>query len=226
MKAIAFVIVVTMLVIPLSQEKHKLNRDDWIYWQDDKPLTSQDYKGEVGDCGTEVIDDSVAVEAMACLAIWSVLDVPKNWKKGSKYEKFYFVPVFNTQKSWTKTNDSSAILKQQVFFDMNELSARWARRELYSLRKKTGNATGTTANFYATVEKQMQELKQQMYTSYFNAVFRTNSLDNLQSWVNFTTEMLEGTEAYKTTEIEFERLFTEKPEKGYKKAKWILGAMD
>jgi hypothetical protein len=136
------------------------------------------------------------------------------------------VPVFNVKKSWAKSTDSIAILKQQVFFDMTELATRWARKELYTLREETENATGTTAIFYSTIKKEMQEFKQEMYASYFDAVFRTNSLDSLQSWVDFTAEMLKETKEFETKEIEFERIITGKSEKGYKKAKKIIGPMN
>jgi hypothetical protein len=224
-KLILIISFLTFVITSYSQES-SLNRNDWIYWQNDKRLTFQDFNGKVGDCGPELIDDSIKIEVSACLGIWSILDVPKSWKKGVDYERFYFVPVFNVKKSWAKSTDSIAILKQQVFFDMTELATRWARKELYTLREETENATGTTAIFYSTIKKEMQEFKQEMYASYFDAVFRTNSLDSLQSWVDFTAEMLKETKEFETKEIEFERIITGKSEKGYKKAKKIIGPMN
>jgi hypothetical protein len=225
MKVIVLTIGFLIISMTLYSQKSELNRNDWIYWQSDKPLTFEDYKGRVGSCGPEVIDDSVNIEVSACLGLWSILDIPKSWKKGVEYEKFYFVPVFNVKKSWAKSNDSIALLKQQVYFDLNELSARWARKELYGLREQMENATGTTAIYYSTIKKKMHEMKQGMYSSYFNAVFRTNSLDSLQSWVDFTAEMLEETKDYETKKIEFERIITGESEKGYKEAKKIIGPM-
>ncbi len=225
MRIIILTIGLVMISLTLFCQKNSLDKKDWIYWQKDRPLTFQDYNGRVGACGAEVIDDSIIIEVSACLGLWSVLDIPKTWKKGVEYEKFYFVPVFNIQKSWAKSKDSIAILKQQVYFDLNELAARWARKELYDLREQSENATGTTAIYYATIEQKMQEMKKGMYSSYFNAVFRTNSRDSLQSWVDFTTEMLEKTKEYETKEIEFERITSGQSEKGYKKAKKIIGPM-
>lgn len=141
-------------------------------------------------------------------------------------KNFILSPVFNVNKSWAKSNDSIAILKQQVYFDLSELSARWARKELYSLREKAGNSTGTTAIYYETIRQKMQEMKQGAYASYFDAVFRTNSLDSLQNWVDFTTEMLEKTNNFETKAIEFERIINDKPEKGYKKAQRIIGRLN
>lgn len=226
MRAIIFTTGFLMISITLFSQKLTLDKNDWIYWQKDKPLTFQDFKGLVGTCGSEIIDDSIQIEVSACLGLWSILDIPKSWKKGVEYERFYIVPVFNVKKSWAKTNDSIAILKQQVYFDLNELSARWARKELYNLREQTENATGTTAIYYETIRQKMQEMKQGMYSSYFDAVFRTNSIDSLQSWVDFTVKMLEKTEDFGTKEIEFERIINGQPEKGYKEAKKIIGRMN
>jgi hypothetical protein len=209
--------------ISVDAQKSDGDRSDWIFWQNDRPLIYENFKGQVGSCGAETLEDSINIEVSACLGIWSVLDIPKSWKKGVEYERFYFAPVFNINKSWAKSNDSIAILKQQVYFDLTELATRWARKELYSLREQSGNATGSTAIYYATIEKKMREFKQGMYVSYFDDVFRTNSIDSLQSWIDLTSEMLEETIEYRTRDIEFERLISGKSEKGYKKAKKIVG---
>jgi len=223
MRAIIIKIGLLMISVTLFSQKSKLDRNDWIYWQNNKPLKYQDFKGRIGGCGSEIIDDSIKIEVSACLGLWSILDIPKTWKKGVEYERFYFVPVFSVKKSWAKSNDSIAILKQQVYFDLNELAARWARKELYNLREQSGNATGTTAIYFATISQQMQEMKKGLYASYFDAVFRTNSLDSLKSWADFTKEMLDKTKDFETKEIEFERIITGQPEKGYKESKKVIG---
>ena len=91
-----------------------LDKEQYIYWQADRKLTHTDFNGAVGGCG-EILLDSIELEAAACLAIWSILDLPKNGKPGLDYERFYFAPIFDKSKSWIKTNDSIEILKQQVF---------------------------------------------------------------------------------------------------------------
>ncbi len=225
MKSIGITIGILMMAMTLWSQRSTLDRSEWIYWQQDRPLTFKDYKGEVGACGPEIIEDSIPIEVSACLGLWSILDIPKSWKEGVEYERFYFVPVFNVNKSWAKSNDSLAIVKQQVFFDLSELAARWARKELLSLRQQTDNATGTTAIYYATIKKEMDEKQDGMCASYFDDVFRTNNLDSLQSWVDFTAELLEETKEFCTKEIEFERLISGQPEKGYKEAKRIIGPL-
>ena len=164
-----------------SLKNHQRIENDSIYWQKDQKLTNKDFQGNVGDCGTDIIDDIVYLEAEGCMAIWSILDIPKTWKKGVEYEKFYFAPVFNTKKSWAKSNDSIAILKIQIYFDLSELSARWARKELYRFREESHNATGASAIMYASIRGKMLAMKHEMFATYFNDVFRTNNLDSLQS---------------------------------------------
>lgn len=139
--------------IGLYSQKSAWDRNDWIYWQSDKPLTFENFKGNVGDCGSDILEDTIKIEVSACIGIWSILDIPKSRKKGGGYERFYFAPVFNQQKSWAKSDDSIAILKQQVFFDLSELVTRLARKDLYQLREKHDNATGTTAIYYSTIKK-------------------------------------------------------------------------
>lgn len=198
--------------------------EKYICWSEGVILDAEDFQGKVGDCGAEIVD-SIKIKASACLGIWSILDIPKTWKKGEEYERFYFAPVFDKTKSWTTTNDSFEILKQKVYLDLSELVARGARRQLYELRKETGNATGTTAIYYSTIKQKMESLRLDIYSGYFNAVIRSNNIDSLHSWVSFTQEMLETNKEYATKPSEFQRLLTGNPEKGYKQAKKIMGPL-
>lgn len=90
MRAIIFTIGFLIINMNLYAQKSTPDRNDWIYWQNDKTLTFQDYKGRVGSCGPEVIEDSIKIEVSACLGLWSILDIPKSWKKGVEYERFCF----------------------------------------------------------------------------------------------------------------------------------------
>lgn len=211
--------------VPLFAQKISTISERYICWQDTNRLSHNDFEGKVGDCGPEVLDN-VNFKASGCMGVWSILDIPTSWKKGVKYEKFYFAPMFDKSTSWTKTTDSIEILKQQVYFDLCEISCRWARRELYNLRKQTGNATGTTAIYFTTVKDKMNEFRLGMYAGYFDAVFRTNNLDSLESWTAFTHEMLNENQEYATKQEDCQRLLTGIPEKGYKQPDKIIGTME
>ncbi len=220
---LVFLVIFLMLIFENSVAQYNWSEtDQYICWQESRELTPIDFLGVVGDCGLAEVDN-ISIEASACLGIWAILDIPKTWKKGVEYERFYFAPVFDKNISWTQTNDTIEIKKQQVYFNICELSSRWARRELYDIRKQANNATGTSAIYFLTVKEKMNTLKKEIYASYFDAVFRTNSLN---SWVNFTQKMLLETQEYATTQKEFQRLLTGKSEKGYKQAEKVIGAMN
>ncbi len=220
---LSIVLFLFFLNLAFSQSSD-LNREDWIYWQKDRPLRHGDFKGEIGSCGEEYVADSIKMNAVACMAIWSVLDIPKS-RKGGIYERFYFAPVVNTNKSWARSGDTIAILQEQVFFNINELAARWARRELYLIREENDNATGASAIHYETIRQKMDQFKNGVYRSYFDAAIRTQNLDSLNHWNGFIIEMLEKVQDYETREIEFERLVSRKSEKGFKKAKKLIGPL-
>ncbi len=198
--------------------------EKYICWSEDLSLEAEDFQGTVGECGEEIID-RIKINASACLGVWSILDIPKRWKRGKEYERFYFAPVLDKTKSWTTTKDSIEILKQKVYLDLSEIAARWARRQLYELRKQSDNATGITAIYYSTIKQKMENFKLDMYSGYFNAVIRTNNIDSLESWMNLVEEMLETHKEYATKPYEFQRLLTGNPEKGYKQAKKIIGPL-
>jgi hypothetical protein len=195
------------------------------FWQPDLKLTHLDYKGT----GTkEVIEimDKYDFNAAASVGIWSILDTPK--KKADRYRKFekvYFAPAFEFLTSYTRTTDSLEIEKQNIYLDICELAARWARKTLKSIQDST-KATGTLTIMYMTIKEEMHEKRIEMYRSYFKDVFVEKKPGAFEEWRIFYDSLLIETKQWATTSEECYRLMTQKPiEKGYIEAPTVVGSL-
>ncbi len=196
-----------------------------IFWQPKLKLLYKDYKGQPINKIEEMMQ-KYGFSAAASVGIWSILDTPKNKKERyKKFEKVYFAPAFDKINSFAKTDDSLQIEMQNLYFDICEIWARWARKELTKLQDST-KATGTLTIFYMTVKKDMNKNKSSMYSAYFKDVFIDKIAGSFTKWKQDINKTLAETKEWATTPKECYRLMTQKPiEKGYIEAPTVLDAM-
>ena len=196
-----------------------------IFWQADTKITKDDYLGP----STNLLDTMMAAfdfSASASVGIWSVLDVPERKKdRNKKFEKVYFAPAFERTTSYKMTDDSLQIEMQNIYFDICELWARWARRELQSLQDSI-KGIGTVSIFYTTVKEDMERNKIVMYRAYFKEVFVNKTEGAFDNWRHKIDEMLAETTLWATTPEECYRLLAQVPiEEGYIMAPTLIGPM-
>lgn len=169
--------------------------------------------------------DKYGLQATASVGIWSILDTPK--KKADRHRKFervYFAPAFEFSTSCTRTTDTLEIAKQNLYLDICEIAARWARRTLSSIQDST-KATGTLTIMYMTVKDEMHEKRKEMYRSYFKDVFLDKKPGAFEEWKRFYSKLLDETKQWATTPEECYRLMTRVPiEKGYIEAPTVMGS--
>jgi hypothetical protein len=196
-----------------------------IIWQPSVKLAYTDFKGTPSEKEMNMFN-KYDMTASAAIGIWSVLDVPKRKRdRGKKLEKVYFAPAFSKYGSVVISPDSLQIAIQIVYFDIAELAARWARRELRTFQDKM-KGYGTLFLMYSTIEKDMQEKYNQMIGAYTKDVFVDKKPDAYEIWRKFYDEMLEETKEWATTPQECQRLLIGKPmEPDYEKSPTIAGPM-
>jgi hypothetical protein len=194
-----------------------------IIWQPGMNLSFEDFQGIPSEKEMDMFR-KYNLTASAAIGIWSVLNVPKKKRdRGKKREKVYFAPAFSKVGSSAISPDSMQIAIQEVYFDIAELSARWARRELQSMQYKM-NGYGTLYIMYTTVEKDMQDKYRQMIGVYTKEVIVEKKPGAYESWSAFYDEMLEETKEWATTPEECHRQLTGKPtEPGYEKSPTVAG---
>lgn len=133
-----------------------------IFWQPEVKLTINVYQGKSNPT-IEKLMTKYGISASASVGIWSVLDIPK--KKNQRhnlYKKVYIAPAFEKTTSFYISKDSLQIEMQNLYFDICEIWARWARKELKSYQDST-KSIGTTSMFYMTVKAEMNQNRVSMY---------------------------------------------------------------
>ena len=165
-------------------------------------------------------------KASASVGIWSVLDIPeKKRERGRKLERVYFAPAFERTTSFTTTSDTIELLIHNAYFDICEISARWARQELKHLQDSM-KGYGIVSIMYMTVEQEMNERRLQLYRSYFNDVIAEKKANAFQEWRLLFDKLLNGSKEWTTKPEECYRLMIGKPiEDGYIKAPEVVGPL-
>ena len=230
MKKVGTIILFLLIGLTGFSQEYPTRDSVHILWQPNVKITFNDYLLKEPQEEIKTLMEKYDFSASACVGIWSILDVPEVPKKKKewyrKYEKVYFAPAFERTTSFAQTNDTLQIEIQNLYFDMCEFWARWARRELDSLQVQMDNATGVKAIWYSTIKAEMNENRIRMFQHYFKEVIIDKKENGFTEWRELIEGMLQKLEAWTTRPEECYRLLTERPiEKGYIQAKTIMGDM-
>ncbi len=187
-----------------AQPVYPTQDSTYIFWQQDVKITSADYKAA---------PHSATKPAIATVALWTVMDLPKETKK--KQVKVYLAPVFDRSISSTITNDSVEIAKQNIYLDFCEIWARWAREKFNKVQDSIKQPDSLSLAF-SKIVYEMNEHRLRMYRKYHKDVFRENKKDAFVEWRETINKQLEDTKKWATQPEECYRFITNKPiEEGY-----------
>ena len=228
MKKVGTIILFLLIGLTSFSQEYPTRDSVHIFWQPSVKITYNDYLLGEPQAEMKTLMEKYDFSADARVGIWATLDVPEVPKKKKEryrqYEKVYFAPAFERTTSFAQTNDTLQIEIQNLYFDMCEFWARWARRELDSLQVQMDNATGVKAMFYSTIKAEMNENRVRMFQHYFEEVIIDKKENGFIEWRNLIDGMLQKTETWTTKPEECYRLMIGMPiEKGYTQAKTIIG---
>jgi hypothetical protein len=209
----------------IGQNVYLTSNETYIMWQPNTKITKADYQGQPISQMDKMMDE-YRFTASASIGLWSVLDIPKKKKdRDKKFEKVYFAPAFEKTTSYIRKNDSLQIEMQNLYFDICEVWARWARKELKALQDST-KGIGTLSIFYMTVKEDMHKNRISMFRAYFKEVFIDKSNGAFKKWRKEIDKALDETKIWATTPEECHRLLTQKPiEEGYIMAPTLIGPL-
>lgn len=215
MKNLLLLLSLSLTLNCLAQEKPITSTERHIFWQPNVKLTRLDYQGKISPEVEKIMTD-YNLTALASVGIWSVLDIPKKKKdRYTNYEIAYFVPAFDKATSSLKTIDTIQIEIQNLYFDICELSARFARKELKELQD-TSKSVGAISIMYTTIKDQMHQKRISMYKQYFKEVIEDRIDGAFLKWRKQINEALEQSKEWATTPKECYRFVLQKPvEDGY-----------
>lgn len=197
------------------------NEND-LYWQPDRKIAFSDYQSK-SDTSCIEYNKEYGVHMQASIGFRWVVDVPEKWK--GKTDKGYLVPVFCKNCSCILSEDSLELKTDQLLFDITEVCARNARRELDDFQK-SGNINNPNEMFFVSIKNKWEENKRSFFGGAIREILLEKQEGAYEKWRATTDELLEDTKEYATKPKDCYRFITGKPiEKGYKMAKNIVGDM-
>ncbi|SHG48412.1 hypothetical protein [Flagellimonas flava] len=225
----SLVVVLTLLVgtFGFGQGNLLTESETHIFWQPDKKLKQTDFKADATKIQNAIrYCDTVGLCTVASLGVFAVLDIPKKKKqRGRLREKVYVAPAFEFSTSYIVRTDSLGIEKQQVVFDMYELSARYIRKEL-GLMLERADAYGTLSIWLKTIENDAQKLRTEMVDSYTKDVYINNRPGAYLEWKEKVDSTLNDLKEFATKPEDCHRFVTKQPlDDKYKMAKTVVGRL-
>ena len=209
-----------------GQEKFITETETHIFWQPDVVLTEDDFQGKVpNDTSMTSLCEKKGICTVGYYDVCSVLDIPKRKRKrGKLLEKAYFAPVFEKTTSYIMNGDTTGIKNEKIIFDIKELVARYARKELVRLQKKM-EAYGTISIMFKSVEADSKKMEEMLISNYVYDLYTSKKEGAYEDWRKKIDTMLEETKEFTTKPEDCHRFATGKPiDKNYKMAKKIIGA--
>lgn len=218
-----------LLIVSLSsfaQVNYPTQDNAHIFWQPGITLTYNDFRGDtVGGKYTERYKE-IGLQAQSYIGIWSILDVPKKKKdRGRKLEKVYIAPAFDKTASYVITNDTIQMAIQQVYFDIAETWARWARQQL-SKYQDSMKGYGVSLIMYSTVIKDTKAGHEQMNSAYTKDVIVDKKQGAFEKWRKLVNDQLNETNLWATKPEDCYRFITRKAiDKDYEESPVVVGAL-
>lgn len=203
MKQFNFIFVIILLIginnSLFSQEKIKTESDTHIFWQPDRLLTIDDFKGNGSNNAKNIkYCDDLGLCTVACVGLFGVLDIPKKKKnRGKLIEKAYFALAFEKATSYIIKNDSLGIEKQKLVFDIYEISARYARKELAHYQDSVGGY-GILSIMFNSVKANAKEMHKKMTGAFTKDIYIEHRKGAYEEWKKEIAKLLEESKEFET----------------------------
>ena len=227
-RSILFASLIALYNLALAQDSLSTRSETHIFWQPGERLMPGDFQGTIDyNSKKHAYCDSLKMCTIASVGVFGILDVPKNKRKrGKLFEKVYFAPAFQIDESVFYPHDSIGLVKQQVVFDIYELSARSARKQLKSIVDSIGKSYGTRLTFFKTIEENTRLARDGLVQAYTLDVYVNNEEGALEKWQKMVEQGLKDFEEFATTPEDCYRFVKNEPiKKGYIKAKSVIGVL-
>lgn len=225
MKKTLQILFLLISTITVGQNNEHLKNNQHIFWQENIKLKASDFQNDGKDIPNAVkYCDTIGLCTAGAFGMFAVLDIPKKKRKRGKLrEKVYIVPAFELAKSYRVNNDSLGVEKQQVVFNIFELSTRWMRRELKKMTE-TMDGYGTLSIWFKTVESDAKKMAQEMVDGFTYEVFIDPKPNAYEEWKKQIDKMLLETKEFETSKEEIKRFTLGKPLlEEYKMAEQLMG---
>ncbi len=161
---------------------------------------------------------------MAFVGIFATLDVPtKVSNRGKLMEKYYFVPVFEKSSSYILKKDTAGVKKQQIIYDIYEISARFARKKMKQYQDSLVGY-GSATLVFKTVEADAAEFRTELVNAYTTELYVNTNESAYDLWRERIDILLANTQKYATRDEDYLRVIKKQPlSKKYTTPKQFIG---
>ena len=207
----------------------QIENDTHVFWQPGAKLTFEMFQGEPSDSAYVKKLTDLNIYHQIATGLWSALDVPdkKGWKKGVM-EKYYFCAAMEKGNSFFIVKDSTELKYAQLVWDICEVSARIARRNLTEFVNSLNEglkepANGGAAIQFMTCLNDGKQFGHEMTMALFDYVITTRDEEAYIKFRELVDKYLTELEDYATTPEDIHRLTSHQPEKGFVQAQNLTG---
>lgn len=209
-----------------QEERMVTESETHIFWQPNKKLTLNDFKGTPASSELKYCEEKGAC-VVPCLGLFVKVDIPKNYRK-NKLEKVYYAPAFEKSCSYVM-GDTKDIRDAQIQFDMLELSSRIARKLLrdyhdymaitsdsnnFQIIKQNPDTiliTGVGTSLAWHARDSAWTFYKEISTSYIRGMYFNDKKDNYEKWRELVDDLLEKYKIYATKPEECYRMIRKEP---------------
>ena len=198
-----------------------------IGWQADRRLTKDDYQGDFSkDPRQQFYCDKVGLCVNAATGVFYRIDVRKGrYKPGEYYEKLYVAPLFQKNIScYSPTADSMDFAKQQLVFDIDELTARYMKYQFHHFLDTFNlHCDNECTFFFMSFYEEAMAFHDTVISRYTNDVYLANREGAFDEWRQRVDQLLDSYKDFATTPEEVQRILFDKPlDKKLKLAKHLM----
>lgn len=219
----AFALVISIQTF--SQKAAPTETNNYLFWHQSRPLQPSDFKGS----GSRFLKHNEYCNkynmcTMAFVGIFSTLDVPtKVSNRGKLMEKYYFVPVFEKSSSYILKKDTAGVKKQQIIYDIYEISARFARKKMKQYQDSL-EGYGSATLVFKTVEADAAQFRTELVNAYTTDLYANKNENSYDLWRERINILLTNTEKYATKDEDYLRALKKQPlSKKYTTPKQFIG---
>jgi hypothetical protein len=198
-----------------------------LYWQPDVKINYSHFQSK-SDTDCIKYKEKYGLKMSANIELKGIIDIPKSHlsskiKKRTGNDKLYLAPLFCKNCSCIISQDSFELKVYQLLFDVAEMYARSARRELQAIQKQM-NINNVNTMFFTTIKNKWDKKMRGSWASICQDVlFEKNDTEYIK-WRKLVDELSEKVKDYSTQPDDLKRLINGTPiEQDYLQAKTIIG---
>ena len=229
MKYYTFIFILfNFIVSTVNGQNHLLTEDkNNLYWQPDVKIDYSHFQSE-SDADCIKYNKKYGLKMAANIQLKGIVDIPKSHlsrkiKKRTGNDKAYLAPVFCKNCSCILSEDSVELEVYQLLFDVAEMCARGARKELIETQVQM-NINNVNTMFFTTIKTKWEERMRGTWASICQDVLIQKKDNAYAEWRKLIDELLKANKDVSTQSDEIKRLMLGVPiELDYVQAKSIIG---